>query len=141
MIKVLLTGGSGLLGSEILKIYDRKLCTIVAPSSKYFNILNPTTIDNDFDIIIHSAAMTNTVEAESNIGYTNEVNVIGTLNMIKFAQQNKSKFVYISTDYVFDGESGPYSTYDKINPISNYAKSKAAGEICSLMYNNSIINL
>ena len=138
-MKILLTGGSGNLGSEILKIYDAKNLQIVAPSSEDLNILSKPIIVNNFDIIIHAAALTNTVEAESNFSKANKLNVLGTMNMLDFAKINNSKFVYISTDYVFDGLGGPYSVGDKINPISNYAKSKAAGEMCSLAYDNSVI--
>ena len=138
-MKILLTGGSGILGSQILKIYDREYFNIFSPNSKELNILEHPKIKNDFDIIIHCAAMTNTSMAESSAIEAININVLGTINMVNFAAENDSKFVYISTDYVFDGESGGYSTSDCINPISNYSKSKAAGELCSRIYKNSVI--
>ena len=47
--------------------------------------------------------------------------------------------VFISTDYVFDGEKGNYSIHDSINPISKYAKTKASAELAVRTYDNSLV--
>ena len=57
--------------------------------------------------------------------------------MLNLAIKNNAKFVYISTDYVFDGQKGYYSISDKINPISNYAKTKASAELLARTYEKS----
>jgi dTDP-4-dehydrorhamnose reductase len=68
-----------------------------------------------------------------------ETNVVGTFNIIKSINENNIKLVHISTEHVFDGEKGDYTTNDLINPITKYAKSKAAAEIIATMYSNSLI--
>ena len=67
------------------------------------------------------------------------INVIGTLNLVSACAKRNIKLVYISTDYVFDGRNGPYEPEDPINPITVYAKSKAAGELCARCYPYSLV--
>lgn len=143
-IKVLLTGGSGVLGSEFLNLYNKDKYIFFAPSSNElditdFNICEDFILKINPDIIIHSAAYTNVKESEKKYLKAIDTNVIGTINILKCAAYFEKKIVYISTDYVFDGETGNYSINDSINPISKYAKSKAAGELVVRMYENSLI--
>ena len=51
----------------------------------------------------------------------------------------KTKMIYISTSHVFDGEQGNYTFADKINPLTKYSRSKAAGEMATLIYDNSLV--
>jgi len=140
--KIIFTGGSGVLGTEIQKI--NKNNNIVFPTSKEFDILNIEQCDtfianNKPNIIIHAAAATDVNEIQTNYIYALDVNVIGTINIIKLCQKYGLKLVYISTDYVFDGERGNYGINDAINPISKYAKSKAAAELAVRIYDKHLI--
>jgi dTDP-4-dehydrorhamnose reductase len=87
------------------------------------------------DVIIHSAAMTNVDACETEKEKCIAANVHSVENFItgiKLAQQNfkgyNPHFIFLSTDFVFDGESGPYKEEDKPNPLSFYALSKYDAE-------------
>ena len=91
------------------------------------------------DLVIHSAAYTDVKNAEKEIDKIIDINVIGTSNLVKACKLNDLKMVFISTDYVFDGEQGNYKTTDKINPVTKYAKSKASAELVARLYDKSLI--
>jgi dTDP-4-dehydrorhamnose reductase len=140
--KVIFTGGSGVLGAEIQKI--NKNSNFLFPTSKQFNVLDPDQCDNFIsknksNTIIHAAALTNVKEIENNFIDAINTNIIGTINVVKLCEKYKLKLVYISTDYVFDGHKGNYAINDPINPLSKYAKSKAAAELIVRMYDNHLI--
>jgi dTDP-4-dehydrorhamnose reductase len=82
----------------------------------------------DPDVIIHSAAITDLDKAEKNPEPAEEVNVIGTKNILKAAKENSAHIIYISTDYVFDGERGDYPEEETPNTLSVYSKTKYEGE-------------
>lgn len=141
--KILLTGGSGLLGIELLKIYNKEKYIFFAPTSKQLNITNYKNckkVINDFkpDIVIHAAAYTDTKKAEFQLIECLNINVSGTINIVKACNDIKCKIVFISTDYVFDGKKGNYSIDDGINPLSVYSKTKAASELVVRAYPNSL---
>lgn len=143
-INVLLTGGSGTLGKELIKIYDKDNFNFSYPSSSELNITKVEDCENAYlkfkpDIVIHAAAYTNTKKAEEEYVKCADINVCGTINMLKYSILSNCKFVYISTDYVFDGTKGNYSVNDYINPISKYSKTKAAAELIVKLYEKSLI--
>ena len=63
---------------------------------------------------------------------------MGTVNITLACMEKNIRLVYISTAHVFDGKDGLYKPKDPINPIGKYAKSKAAGELVSRIYDNSL---
>lgn len=136
---ILLTGGTGTLGTELKKLKK----DLLTPSSEELNITDSFSVENYFknnklDIVIHAAAYTNVSLAEKEIEKVIDVNINGTYNILKNCIKQNIKLVYISTDYVFDGEKGNYKINDPINPITKYAKSKAASELMVRMYDNSL---
>ena len=142
--KILLTGGSGTLGTELLNLFKHTKYTVLSPRSSELDIQDYVACRDWFkinkpDLVIHSAAYTNVKESEQNFIKSININIIGTCNMIRCCEEQNIKLVYISTDYVFDGEKGNYKTTDAINPLSKYAKSKAAGELAVRMYENSLV--
>tara|TARA_R110000824_G_scaffold40401_2_gene121206 strand:+ start:424 stop:1116 length:693 start_codon:yes stop_codon:yes gene_type:complete len=142
--KIFLTGGSGTLGSELIKISKAHEVEFIAPASKYCDITNPYQIHNHIkdsgcDTIVHSAAITDVKATENDPSRAWEVNVLGTLNVLKSCKYLGKKLVFISTDYVFDGEKGNYTIDDPINPLSKYAKTKAAAELLVRTYENSLV--
>lgn len=145
MKKVLITGGSGLLGQYLNLSTNKKfdLFTIFNnnignckdfPSSK-INIRNKNELIILFDevkpdIVIHSAAITNPVpnEHQSAKDYF-ETNVTATKNIAELCEQHNSKLIYISTDLVYAGYRGSFLKEDaKLIPASFYAETKLMGE-------------
>ena len=118
---ILLTGGSGLLGREL-----RKHIECYAPPREEFDIisgpLNP--IIPEVQLIVHCAAYTDVVGAETHKQECYDTNVIGTRNLASLG----IPMLYISTEYVFDGTKGNYSEEDYPNPQNFYALTKLLGE-------------
>lgn len=148
--KILLTGGSGRLGFNI-----RKLIKCDASDESIFinpSNLTPAEIELDIrdykkclrvikkykpDIIIHCAAWTDVLGAEKNKKECWDTNVIGTQNMVRAARGRR--FIYISTEYVFDGERGNYKETDTPNPVNFYSLTKLVGEFIVSQYKNTLI--
>jgi len=142
--KIFLTGGSGTLGTELIKISKAYNVDFIAPASKYCDITNPYQIHDHIkasncDVVVHSAAITDVKATENDPSLAWEVNVLGTINILKSCKDLGKKLVFISTDYVFDGEKGNYTIDDPINPLSNYAKTKAAAELLVRTYENILV--
>ena len=136
----LLTGGSGRLGRELVRLDS----SVLAPISTEFNLLDSRQMvdylrDLDVDTIIHCAAYTNVVESEKNPDMAINTNIIGTINILNICKDKNIRLVYISTDYVFDGKKGDYDVDDCIGPVSNYAKTKAAAELVVRTYKKSLV--
>jgi dTDP-4-dehydrorhamnose reductase len=79
-------------------------------------------------VILNAAAATNVDWCEAHREDAWKVNVVGVENLVEAARKVGSRLVHVSTDYVFDGNHGPYSEDDKPNPINYYGKSKLASE-------------
>lgn len=147
METILITGASGLLGSNLKKLINTNNYKILTPSSSVLNIKNYNSVsdyfsNNNINICIHCAAFKDVMDIESNLVSTIraiDTNVIGTANVLYSCMQKNIKLVFISTDHVFDGEKGNYETNDALNPLSKYAKTKAAAELIVRTYQNSLI--
>ncbi len=128
--KILLTGGSGRLGTEL-----QRLLSCYAPSHSELDIadrLRCIEILREFspEIIIHAAAYTNVKKAEEEKNKCFLTNVLGTLYLVLAAKEvGVKRFVYLSTDAVFDGEKGDYKESDVPNPINFYSFTKLLGEL------------
>jgi len=139
---ILVTGGSGSLGSELQKFFPDCL----SPSSNDLDIRNKESIKNylkihSIDIVIHTAAITSVRLCEENKKLAWNTNVQGTKNLVdcilKF--NSKIKFVYLSTACVFDGNSGMYDEDDIPYPENFYALTKLLGESEISKLSNSVI--
>ncbi|MGH2740462.1 MAG: dTDP-4-dehydrorhamnose reductase [Actinomycetota bacterium] len=90
-----------------------------------FQLLVPTRPD----LVLHCAAMTRVDDCEEDPDRAFRVNASGTGNVARATREAGALLVYVSTDYVFDGEKRePYHEFDRTNPISAYGASKLAGE-------------
>lgn len=133
-MKVLIAGANGQLGKELQKQLSDKRISFLAVDIPDLDIVDFEKVDNIIntekpDIIINCAAYTNVDGCESNIENAFKVNAIGSKNLALAAKNINSKIVYLSTDYVFDGQAKkPYREYDQTNPQSIYGKSKLLGE-------------
>jgi dTDP-4-dehydrorhamnose reductase len=138
--KLLVTGASGLLGSRIIKLAKHGYVAVPVYHTKQ---LHPNSLKLDItdssevlklliklkpDVIIHTASETNVDKCETQKNYAQKVNVDGTRNIAVACGKVGAKLVYISTDYVFDGEKGDYNEQDKPNPINYYGLTKLEGE-------------
>ena len=129
--KILLTGGSGALGKAIINSGLFKI--LYAPTSKQVNILNykqlkKFILKNKIKLIIHCAAFARMKECEKDISKAIEINVRGTLNIIKSIKKKKIKLIYISSDGVYPSLRGNYSETDPIKPYNTYGWTKVAAE-------------
>lgn len=139
MLRILVTGGSGLLGSRFPVLADENYEIITThhkhPSKetipldiKEGEMVRKTIKNINPDVIIHTAALTNVDYCEDHQQEAWELNVQGTKNLVDACQENCSKLIYISTDFVFDGDKGLYKEEDETNPLGYYAYTKLKGE-------------
>ena len=141
IMSILLTGGSGLLGTQLTSLDS----SIISPERRELDIENRSdcrqwveTLSSQ-DILIHAAAFTSLPGSEEDPGAARNANIVGTVNLVNACQSSGVRLVYISTDYVFSGDKGFYKEEDPINPINLYAKTKAAGELAVRTYDNSLV--
>lgn len=135
MTKILGTGLSGLVGSRIVELLSGKYTfdsSIEDITDK--DLIQKRIKTSDAPIVLHLAAKTDVDGCEEDKeqreqGETWKVNVLGTKNIVDGCLQGRKKLIYISTDFVFDGEKiEPYTEDDKPNPINWYGKTKHEGE-------------
>ena len=133
-MKVLVTGASGQLGRDVVLLLEKEGHDILACDRDQMDITNQAQCNEVIssyhpEVIIHCAAYTAVDAAETDTDGAYKVNAVGTRNVAVAAEKVGAKLIYISTDYVFDGQSTtPYQEYDNTNPQSVYGKSKRAGE-------------
>jgi len=140
-MKFLVTGSAGLVGNQIVKDLNQ--------SSQVYSCYNDTkpecgipilmnlenhesiirTIEKTKpDVIIHLAAMTNVDMCETKQELALKINAKATEIIAKESAKQGAFLLYVSTDYVFDGESGMKKENDTTNPVDYYGKSKLEGE-------------
>jgi len=134
MIKIALTGANGLVGSKIVTLLNDQF-QFIPLSSSIINITNKDQVyqvlkETDFDLFIHLAAYTNVAKADLERDLCFKINVEGTKNVFDVVSFKKKKFIYISTDFVFDGkkENAPFFETSTANPIGYYGETKYQGE-------------
>lgn len=141
-MKILVTGADGMLGQDLCPILEDEGYDVVETVTKTLDVTDfemaKTYITKEKpDIVIHCAAYTNVDKAQEESEKATLINSKGTENIAKICSENDIALVYISTDYVFDGENKePYLPEDKTNPINNYGKTKLEGEKAVQKYCN-----
>lgn len=139
-MKILIIGASGLVGSHLFREGELRGHTIIGTYYKhaaeklhFLDVTNQQSVKEKIkefnpDMVIYPAAKPHVDYCEENPEETRAINVEAVKNVLPEIAERKIPFVYFSSDYVFDGEAGPYSEEDKINPISVYGKQKAECE-------------
>ncbi|WPZ11455.1 SDR family oxidoreductase [Roseivirga spongicola] len=156
-MKILITGSNGLLGQKLVKLLlDKGEDTLIATARGGNRLPYPET-DYVFDqmditdkqqvlevvtkhkpeVIIHTAAMTNVDQCETEREACWDQNVNAVNYLIEASAKNDCFLLHLSTDFIFDGEDGPYDEKAKANPVSYYGESKLAAE---KLLENSTIN-
>jgi len=147
-MKILLTGANGLLGRHLVKKLAEKGYEVIATAKgeskinsisngkvKFFSLditdgaaVNKLMNEVRPDVLLHTAAMTQVDECELNKIDCWNTNVTATRFLIDSAKETKSRIIFISTDFVFDGLHGPYKEEDEPNPVNYYGSTKLAAE-------------
>ncbi len=135
-MEVLITGGSGRLGKELVKVFPDSL----HPTRQELGIEDKSQVDNyisenEPDVIIHTAAVTSVPYCEENRKKAYGTNVEGTENLINAClnHNSDSRLVLISTACVFRGDVGNYVETDLLYPKNYYALTKLLAE-CAVKY-------
>ncbi|MBL0307514.1 MAG: SDR family oxidoreductase [Chitinophagaceae bacterium] len=154
-MKVLITGANGFLGHYLVSLLLQKGYEVIATgkgnnrlpfsnSEKFvyteMDFTNPFVVNDIFDthkpeIVVHAGAVSKPDECELNQKEALRINTEGTVTMLSNAAKHKCFFIFISTDFVFDGEAGMYTEVDSPNPVNFYGKTKLEAEEAVKRYN------
>jgi dTDP-4-dehydrorhamnose reductase len=143
--KVLITGANGLLGQQLVKVFrdDYEVLAFGLQPQSCLTDGNFQYQQGDItdrqqlrdlvqalvpNFIMNAAAFTDVDGGETQRELCWKINVTGVENLVYAAQKVHARLIHVSTDYVFDGKSGPYREDDRPNPLGFYARSKLAGE-------------
>ena len=148
MKTILVTGSNGLLGQKIIYALRKRSDVTCIATSKGSNrthakdgyvfepmdITNHEQVEKVFaqykpDVVINTAAMTNVDACESKKEECISINVDAVASLIQQCEKFNTQLIHLSTDFVFDGEQGPYLEEDVPNPLSFYAQSKYDAEL------------
>jgi dTDP-4-dehydrorhamnose reductase len=146
-MRVLVTGANGFLGHYLVAALIRGNHEVIATgrggcrlpfSHERFQYVSmdftdPFAVHDVFTkftpgVVVHAGAISKPDDCEQQQWQSYLVNVEGTLNMLLNAEEHKSFFVFLSSDFVFDGEKGMYSEEDVPNPVNFYGRTKAEAE-------------
>lgn len=135
IMKILITGANGQLGFDVIKQLKSNEIEYLGTDRESLDITNQQEVKKSIveycpDVVIHCAAYTSVDKAEDEKEVCYNINVLGTKYVAEACKEINAKMVYISTDYVFDGEGDqPFDIDDKPNPINYYGKTKYEGEL------------
>ena len=140
-MKIFIAGASGLVGGNCMHYFKSKGCDVIGTYFSYpakdtvfydtLNHENPANFDiKSFapDVIIHCGALTHVDYCEQNEAESYQKTVESTQNLVNLSLQLNAKLVFISTDYIFDGKTGPYLENETPNPLSLYGFHKLEAE-------------
>ena len=134
-MKVLVTGVKGQLGFDVVKELEKRGHVAIGTDVDNMDITNAETVhkvitDAAPDAVIHCAAYTAVDAAEDNIALCRRINADGTRNIAEVCKELDCKMIYISTDYVFDGEGTHFwQPDDARSPLNVYGQTKYEGEL------------
>ena len=134
-MRVLVTGAKGQLGHDVVNELEKRGITGIGVDIDEMDITDPAACrrvitDADVDAVIHCAAYTAVDAAEDNAELCNKINGEGTANIADVCRDLDIKMMYISTDYVFNGQGvRPWEPDDEREPLNAYGMSKYLGEL------------
>ena len=140
-MKIIIIGGSGFIGWKLkrkLELENEVIWTYFKNKSNekngiYLDITDRKKVIEKItkinpDIVIHTSAITNMDSCELNEKLAEQVNFLGTQNVVEGCKIIKSKIIFISTSAVFDGSKKQYFENDMTSPVNIYGKTKSKGE-------------
>ena len=140
-LKFLVTGSAGLVGQQVVKDLSKSNQVFscyneskpeyggsVKMDLKNYEMISSVLTEIKPDVVIHLGAMTGVDLCEKEKTSASEINTKATEIIAKECSKLNSFLVYVSTDYVFDGNFGMYKEDDVANPLGFYGKSKLEGE-------------
>lgn len=135
-MKVLLLGGSGMLGSDCKEVLSQEY-EVISPGSKDLDIISWDMVIENLQkikphIVVNCAGFTNVDASEKEEFLVKKINVEGPRNLAQGAARFNCRMIHISSDYVFSGQKAlprPYFEDDPIDPISAYGRSKVESEV------------
>ncbi len=139
-MKILIIGASGVLGSRLYNDAIKKkwnamgtYCSHECVGLSYLDVRDKNSLEKVFNLfkpeaVVMAGGITDVDLCTLKPKLAKDVNIKGTTNLVKKIKEYSSKLVYVSTDYIFDGENGPYSETDKPNPINTYGVTKLEAE-------------
>ena len=144
-MKVLITGSNGLLGQKLVKTFssdhqttgiDLQIESFIPEENFTYQNLSIFQTENlagfiytlNPEVVINTAAYTDVDNCEDNKELAWETNVEGVKNLADLCRIMNAKLIQLSTDYIFDGEEGPYSEDDTPNPVGYYGLTKLESE-------------
>ncbi|TDL22786.1 NAD(P)-binding protein [Rickenella mellea] len=148
-MKVIVTGASGVLGSAVFKAFKSEGHDVLGLAHsrsteelKKLDLIDEAAVRSEFSAfkpnwVVHCAAERRPDVAEKNPEGTRQLNATLPGQLAELAKTLKFKLIYISTDYVFDGTSPPYTTSSQTNPVNLYGKTKRDGELAVLGVNGA----
>ncbi|MCH1982194.1 dTDP-4-dehydrorhamnose reductase [Ruminococcus sp. OA3] len=134
-MRVLVTGVKGQLGYDVVNELTKRGHEAVGVDVEEMDITDPGAVervitDARVEAVIHCAAYTAVDAAEDHVDICRRVNAYGTENVAKVCEKLDLKMMYISTDYVFDGEgTRPWEPDDERHPLNVYGQTKYEGEV------------
>ena len=134
-MRILVTGVKGQLGHDVVNELAKRGHTPIGVEVEEMDITDASAVEKEMkkeplDAVIHCAAYTAVDAAEDNREICMRVNAEGTRNIARVCRELDLKMVYISTDYVFDGEGErPWEPDDPRDPLNVYGESKYQGEL------------
>ena len=134
-MKVLVTGVKGQLGYDVVNELNKRGHVAIGTDIEEMDITDAASVDtvikeNTPDAVIHCAAYTAVDAAEDNVELCRKINADGTQNIANVCKELDIKMIYISTDYVFDGEGErPWEPDDERTPLNVYGQTKYEGEL------------
>lgn len=135
---VAIIGAFGQLGTDLSRALKEKNWNVLELGHKDIQVesldsVHSTLKQSNPDFVVNTAAFHNVIQCESLIEKAWKVNSQGMSNVARIGNELNYRSIYISTDYVFDGEKGDfYTESDALCPVNVYGNSKAAGEVATL---------
>ncbi|MFC1866851.1 dTDP-4-dehydrorhamnose reductase [Thermodesulfobacteriota bacterium] len=135
-MKILLLGGSGMLGSECKELLSKEH-EILSPNKNELNIVSWDVVIENLqhilpDVILNCVGFTDVDACETEAFLVRKINVEGPRNLAQGSARFNCRLIHISSDYVFSGQKGvpqPYFEDDPVDPISAYGRSKVESEV------------